>query len=90
MTKKEFSEKLVEAGIFSFKKESEEKFNKILDVISEVLQSGEELNFIGWGKFAVIERAPRTCKNPKTGEEIKVDAKKIVKFKAGKALEVIR
>ncbi len=88
MTKKEFSEKLVEAGVFSFKKESEEKVNQILDVISKILQSGEEINFIGWGKFSVVERAARTCKNPKTGEEINVDAKKVVKFKAGKALEV--
>lgn len=47
---------------------------------------GEEITFLGFGKFEVVERAARTCRNPQTGKEMKVEAKKAVKFKAGKAL----
>ena len=54
--------------------------------MEETLKAGEEINFIGWGKFEVVERPARTGRNPKTGEEIKIEAKKTVKFKAGKTL----
>ena len=57
-----------------------------LAVIEEALEKGEEVSFLGFGKFAVTERAARTCKNPQTGKEMKVEAKKVVKFKPGKAL----
>lgn len=86
MTKKDFTKMLFEKGVFSSKAEAERKFEAILDSIEEVLKSGEELNFIGWGKFEVVEKAARIGRNPKTGEEIIIEAKKAVKFKAGKAL----
>jgi len=38
------------------------------------------------GTFSVVERAPRKGRNPKTGEEIEIPAKKVVKFKASKRL----
>lgn len=57
-----------------------------LATIEEVLEKGDEISFLGFGKFEVTERAARTCRNPQTGEEMKVEAKKAVKFKAGKAL----
>lgn len=77
---------LFEKGIFASKAEAERKFEAILGSIEEVLQSGEELNFIGWGKFEVVEKAARMGRNPKTGEAIQIEAKKAVKFKAGKTL----
>ena len=86
MTKKDFTKMLFEKGVFSSKAEAERKFEAILDSIEEVLKSGEELNFIGWGKFEVVEKAARIGRNPKTGEEIIIEAKKAVKFKAGKTL----
>lgn len=86
MTKKEFAAKLAENGIFESKAESERKLNVILESIEEVLKAGEEINIIGWGKLEVVERAARTGRNPKTGEEITIEAKKSVKFKAGKGL----
>ena len=58
-----------------------------LATIEEALVKGEEVSFLGFGKFEVTERAARTCRNPQTGEEMKVEAKKAVKFKAGKALK---
>ena len=87
MTKKDFAKALFEKGIFVSKAESERKVDAILTEIEEVLKSGEELNFIGWGKFEVVQKAERMGRNPKTGEEIKIEAKKSVKFNAGKTLE---
>ncbi|MGL5354975.1 MAG: HU family DNA-binding protein [Cetobacterium sp.] len=86
MTKKEFAKILFEKGVFTSKAESERKLDSVLVAIEETLQAGEEINFIGWGKFEVVERPERIGRNPKTGEEIKIEAKKTVKFKAGKSL----
>ncbi|MGL5022355.1 MAG: HU family DNA-binding protein [Cetobacterium sp.] len=86
MTKKEFAKVLFEKGIFSSKAEAERKFDTVLETVEETLKAGEEINFIGWGKFEVVERPARTGRNPKTGEEIKIEAKKTIKFKAGKTL----
>lgn len=54
--------------------------------ISEALVKGENVQLIGFGTFAVVERAERNGVNPSTGKAIKIAAKKVVKFKAGKAL----
>lgn len=86
MTKKDFTKLLFEKGVFTSKAEAERKFEVILNSIEETLKAGEELNFIGWGKFEVVEKAERVGRNPKTGEEIVIPAKKTVKFKAGKTL----
>lgn len=86
MTKKDFAKILFETGAFPSKAEAERKVELFLATIENTLASGEELNFIGWGKFEVVERAERVGRNPKTGEEIKIEAKKTVKFKPGKTL----
>lgn len=56
MTKKDFAKALFEKGIFVSKAESERKVDAILTEIEEVLKSGDELNFIGWGKFEVVQK----------------------------------
>lgn len=86
MTKKDFAKILFETGAFPSKAEAERKVDLFLTTIENTLATGEELNFIGWGKFEVVERAERVGRNPKTGEEIKIEAKKTVKFKPGKTL----
>ena len=86
MTKKEFVEKKKKKGEFTTKVDAEKKAMAFLATIEEVLEKGDEISFLGFGKFEVTERAARTCRNPQTGEEMKVEAKKAVKFKAGKAL----
>lgn len=86
MTKKDFAKVLFETGAFPTKAEAERKVDLFLTTIENTLAAGEELNFIGWGKFEVVERAERVGRNPKTGEEIKIEAKKTVKFKPGKTL----
>ncbi len=62
-------------------------FNSMLEGISESLSKGDSVRFPGFGIFSVKERAARTGRNPRTGEPIKIAAKKVVKFKTGKGLK---
>lgn len=57
-----------------------------VNAVSEALKNGDSVQLIGFGTFAVVERAARNGVNPSTGEAIQIEAKKVVKFKAGKAL----
>jgi nucleoid DNA-binding protein len=57
-----------------------------LEAITEAVAKGESVQFIGFGTFSVQERAARTGRNPQTGKEMKIAAKKVVRFKAGAAL----
>ena len=65
-----------------------EKFVKAFEeAAKEALGNGESIQLIGFGTFSVTERSARTGRNPQTGKEIQIAAKKVVKFKAGKALD---
>jgi DNA-binding protein HU-beta len=86
MTKKEFVDLYAAKAKFETKAEAERKLNSSLDLFEEVLVKGDDINFVGWGKFEVRETPARTGRNPKTGEEVAILAKKVVKFKAGKGL----
>ena len=55
--------------------------------IEGALKSGDKAAFIGFGTFSTSERKARDGRNPATGATIKIPAKTLVKFKAGKALE---
>ncbi len=55
--------------------------------ITATLQGGEEARFVGFGTFAVSNRAASTGRNPRTGETIQIPATKQAKFKAGKELK---
>jgi DNA-binding protein HU-beta len=57
------------------------------DAIAEALKGGDTVSLIGFGTFAVKERAARTGRNPKTGASIEIAASKTPTFKAGKALK---
>jgi DNA-binding protein HU-beta len=58
----------------------------ILASMKGSLERGEKVELVGFGSFSVVERNARTGRNPQTGEEIEIPAKKVVKFKAGKFL----
>ena len=51
------------------------------------LKKGDQVTLVGFGTFLVRERAARTGRNPRTGDEIKIAAQKVPAFKAGKALK---
>ena len=57
-----------------------------IGAIAGALKKGENVQLIGFGTFSVAKRAERNGVNPATGKQIKIAAKKVAKFKAGKAL----
>lgn len=57
-----------------------------LEAITEALARGENVQFVGFGAFSVQERKARTGRNPQTGKEMKIPAKKVVRFRPGAAL----
>lgn len=59
----------------------------VLDAVTKALASGEQVSLVGFGTFAVKERAARTGRNPKTGAAIEIAASRQAAFKPGKALK---
>ena len=55
--------------------------------VKTTLKKGGSVSLVGFGTFAVGERAARTGRNPRTGQEIKIKAAKVPKFSAGKGLK---
>ena len=58
-----------------------------LEAIGDALKAGDTVTLVGFGSFSVKERAARTGRNPKTGEELQIPASKVPSFKAGKGLK---
>jgi DNA-binding protein HU-beta len=54
--------------------------------VTKTLKSGGKVTLVGFGTFSVSKRAARNGRNPQTGAVIKIKAKKVAKFKAGKEL----
>ena len=59
----------------------------VIAAITKALKKGDTVTVVGFGTFAVRQRAAREGRNPRTGETIKVAASKAPGFKAGKALK---
>ena len=68
------------------KVKAEELLKGFLETVEVALVEDGDLSFVGFGKFEVKDTPARVGRNPKTGEEIQIPAKKVVKFKAGKGL----
>ena len=60
--------------------------NSFMNAVKSTLQKGNKVTLVGFGTFSVSKRAARTGRNPQTGETIKIKAKKVARFKAGKEL----
>ncbi|NOX25816.1 MAG: HU family DNA-binding protein [Deltaproteobacteria bacterium] len=58
----------------------------LLDAVTTSLAKGESVSLTGFGNFSVSKRAARMGRNPRTGKELKIAAKTVAKFKAGKGL----
>ena len=71
------------------KKDVEAALKAFEDVVSEELQKGEKVQIVGFGTFEVSERAAREGRNPRSGEPMTIEASRMPKFKAGKALKDI-
>lgn len=68
------------------KSQAGEALEAFMDSTASALKNGEKLVLVGFGTFSVSKRAARTGRNPKTGKEIQIAAKNVVKFKAGTGL----
>jgi len=69
------------------KKEAEAALNAFVETVEEALKKGDKVALIGFGTFGTRKRAKRTGVNPKTGKKIKIPAKTVPFFKAGKKLK---
>ena len=86
MNKAELATALVAKTGFT-KKDAEKAVNAFVDVVCDALNAGEKVQIVGFGSFEVKARPARTARNPRTGEEIKIEASKAPVFKAGKSLK---
>ena len=68
------------------KANSKQALDAVIDAISGALKEGDKVAILGFGTFAVTERPARTGINPATKEKIQIEAKKVIKFKAGAEL----
>ena len=62
----------------------------ILEFISQSLENGDRVELRGFGSFSLHYRNPRLGRNPKTGDSVKLEAKSVPHFKAGKELKRAR
>ncbi len=69
------------------KKDAEKALNAFIEIVGETLKADDKVMIVGFGSFEAKQRPARTARNPRTGEEIKIEASKVPAFKAGKALK---
>jgi len=69
------------------RQEAETGVNLFFEILKEALLRGEEIELRGFGSFRFRQRNPRSGRNPRTGEPVKVPSKKVLYFKPGKLLK---
>jgi integration host factor beta subunit len=69
------------------KQEAENGVNIFFDTLKEAIKRGEEIELRGFGSFRIRKRDSRSGRNPRTGERVKVPAKKVIYFKTSKILK---
>ena len=69
------------------KAEAANAVNLVFDSIAKALKKGDSVTLVGFGTFLVRKRKARIGRNPQTGKEIKIAAKKVPAFKPGKELK---
>jgi DNA-binding protein HU-beta len=74
------------AGAGLTKADAKKALDAFVSATTDALKGGDRVALIGFGSFSVTERSARTGRNPQTGKEIQIAAKKVVKFKAGAEL----
>lgn len=69
------------------KTDSAKALDAFITSVTKSLKAGEEVRLVGFGTFGITKRAATTGRNPRTGAAIKIPARKVAKFKPGKALQ---
>jgi len=86
MTKAELVEKMAKEAKVT-KAAADKAINSFVDGVKKALKKGDRVALIGFGTFAISQRKARKGRNPQTGKEIKIAARKVPVFKAGAALK---
>jgi DNA-binding protein HU-beta len=74
------------AGAGISKADAKRALDAFIGSTTDALKKGDRVALVGFGSFSVSTRAARKGRNPQTGKEISIAAKKVVKFKAGAEL----
>jgi DNA-binding protein HU-beta len=83
MNKAELVDKIAKDADIT-KAQANEALDSFTKCVVTSLKKGDKVTLVGFGTFSVTKRAARVGRNPQTGKEIKIPAKKVAKFKAGK------
>jgi integration host factor subunit alpha len=86
LTKAEMAQRLFE-DVGLNKREAKEFVDIFFDVIREALEKGANVKLSGFGNFDLRQKNQRPGRNPKTGEEIPISARRVVTFRAGQKLK---
>lgn len=86
MTKQDIIERLVKEADVP-KTVAAKALGSVLGSITDALRKGDKVTLVGFGTFGVAKRAARKGRNPQTGKEIKIAARKVPKFSAGAKLK---
>lgn len=87
LTKAEIAEHLFEKVGLS-KKDAKEMVELFFEEIRSALERGEQVKLSGFGNFELRDKAERPGRNPKTGEDIPISARRVVTFRPGQKLKV--
>jgi DNA-binding protein HU-beta len=87
MTKAEFVRTLKEKTGLATLAQAEAAYENLFALIKAALKKGDAVAITGFGSFKVVKREARKGRNPRTGQEMRIAAKKAVKFTPGKALK---
>jgi len=86
MIRSELIERLAEENPHLFQRDVERLVNTIFEEVIEAMERGDRVELRGFGAFSVKERDARIGRNPRTGESVQVEAKRVPFFKTGKLL----
>lgn len=86
MTKSELIQYLAEQNPHLYQRDLETVVDTIFDEMTDALVRGDRVELRGFGAFSVKHREARVGRNPRTGEQVHVEAKRLPFFKTGKAL----
>ena len=87
MTKSELIARLAEQNPTLYHRDIEKLVNTVFDTITTALVEGSRVELRGFGAFSIRERKARLGRNPRTGEAVNVDAKRMPFFKMGKGMK---
>jgi DNA-binding protein HU-beta len=85
VTKFEFTERIA-SRLGVRRKEAANVLEAVLDEIAQALNEGEKVQLIPFGSFDIRDRKPREGRNPRTGEKISIESRRVPVFQAGKGL----